>query len=439
MQQINDTSSIEEVLQYIVSEYGKEIYKDKQRLSNLISDLYTGEERLKRLYRRMIVEDAISQEIYVISLKPLQEQEAYLNKLVSRFTEANFYSEEFGMGLIESFKASLIPKQIEVISTYAHDGEGMWLDEFGVAYDEDGKRLRKQYRFIKQYIIKNGTIAVCDGAFYKCTSLIDITIPDGVICIGATAFQGCTNLTHITIPNSVTSISMMAFAECTGLTHITIPSNITSIAWGAFAGCIGLTNITIPNSVTSIEDHAFENCTGLTEITIPNKVTNIGDYAFNGCTRLAHITIPDSVTNIGSYAFCVKTHINVSSNNKHYKCINNVLFSYDLKIIIFHNHGIKTKLYSIPNSVINIGCSAFSECTLLTNIIIPDSVTSIGDDAFCNCIGLISITIPNSITYVGFDIFYGCNNLKTIIIPKDSFARFQKLLPEYAHLLKETT
>ena len=42
MQALNDSSSIEEVLQYIVACYGAAIYQEKQRLSNLIADLYRG-------------------------------------------------------------------------------------------------------------------------------------------------------------------------------------------------------------------------------------------------------------------------------------------------------------------------------------------------------------------------------------------------------------
>lgn len=47
MQALNESSSIEEVLKYIVACYGAEIYQDKQRLSNLIADLYRGEKKRK--------------------------------------------------------------------------------------------------------------------------------------------------------------------------------------------------------------------------------------------------------------------------------------------------------------------------------------------------------------------------------------------------------
>ena len=41
---------------------------------------------------------------------------------------------------------------------------------------------------------------------------------------------------------------------------------------------------------------------------------------------------------------------------------------------------------NIPNSVTNIGDSAFSDCSSLTSINIPNSVTDIGDGAFRNSI-----------------------------------------------------
>lgn len=78
--------------------------------------------------------------------------------------------------------------------------------------------------------------------------------------IGDCAFYGCTGLTSITIPNSVASIGNAAFYNCNGLTNVTIGSGVTGIGGSAFYGCTGLTSITIPNSVTSIENYAFQDC-----------------------------------------------------------------------------------------------------------------------------------------------------------------------------------
>ena len=151
--------------------------------------------------------------------------------------------------------------------------------------------------------IPNSVTSIGDHAFYGCSSLTGITIPNSVTSIGSSAFSGCRSLTSITIPDSVTSIGSSAFSYCRSLTSITIPDSVTSIGDWAFSYCDSLTSITISNSVTRIGDYAFRDCSSLTSITIPNSVTSIGDYAFSGCRSLTSIMIPDSVTSIANYAF----------------------------------------------------------------------------------------------------------------------------------------
>ena len=88
---------------------------------------------------------------------------------------------------------------------------------------------------------------------------------------------------------SVTRIDNFAFYYCTRLTSVTIPNSVTWIGGGAFENCSSLRSVTIPNSVTWIGDEAFRSCSSLPSVTIPNSVTSIGGETFYGCTGLSTI------------------------------------------------------------------------------------------------------------------------------------------------------
>ena len=218
---------------------------------------------------------------------------------------------------------------------------------------------------IPQSIDGKMVTSIGDSAFYRCSDLTSITIPEGVTSIGSFAFYDCDGLTSISIPEGVMSIGDGTFMFCSGLTSISIPEGVTSIGDSAFSGCIGLTSINIPNSVTSIGGSAFEGCSGLTSISIPEGVTSIGGGAFLGCSGL--------------------TSIKVDSNNKKYDSRNNCNAIIDKE----------------TNTLI-AGCK---------NTIIPEGVTSIGEDAFLGCSGLTSISIPEGVTSIGEDAFSLCYNL----------------------------
>ena len=268
--------------------------------------------------------------------------------------------------------------------------------------------------------IPNGVTSIGSNAFCNCSSLSSITIPNSVTSIGVAAFFYCSGLTSITIPNSVTTIGKFAFYYCSSLTSITIPNSVTSIEKNAFYYCSSLTSVTIPNSVTSIGESAFFYCSSLTSITIPNSVTSIEKSAFYGCKSLTSITIPNSVTSIGEWAFryCSSlSSIKVDTNNPNYCSIDGVLFNKDKTTLVAYPIGNTRSEYIISNSVTSIGESAFYYCSSLTSVTIPNSVTSIGDYAFSRCSSLTSVTIPNSVTSIGEWAFSRCSSLTSITIP----------------------
>ena len=66
--------------------------------------------------------------------------------------------------------------------------------------------------------------------------------------------------------------------------------------------------------------------------------------------------------------------------------------------------------------VTTIGNGAFSNCELLTDVIVPSSVTVIKDWAFPRCPALTNVVIPATVTQIGRTAFSDCNNLSPSVL-----------------------
>ncbi len=288
-------------------------------------------------------------------------------------------------------------------------------------------------------------------AFYYCTSLASITIPDSVTSIGSDAFYQCSALTDVYYEGTAEQLSNIcdtgngsltsATIHCTcgeGLTWtfengtLTISGDgaISDYTWrGAPWNSIrtSITDVLIGDGVTGIGSYPFSDCK-FTNITLPDSIINIGSYAFYGCGALESITIPDSVTSIGNKAFSgcsVLTDIyfdgtaakwsaltesceGLDGVTVHYPCGDDLTWTFKDGILTIEGEG------EIPDFSDSSTAPWYLFRENITDVVIEDGVTSIGSNAFKEYSALANITFSGSITNIETNAFSGCSALTYI-------------------------
>ncbi len=304
-------------------------------------------------------------------------------------------------------------------------------------------------------VVITGGESIDDNAFYYCSNIVSITLPDTIESIGEYAFYYCSSLTDIIIPDSVREIGYNAFGYCSSLTDIIIPDSVREIGYNAFVSCSSLERITLPiigtthgdtfrphfsslfgadgydyqgyyddyvpsslqtvviTNMETIPDKAFYNCFNITSITLPDTVTEFGSCAFYNCSALSSLTIPSSLTSIGNEALTgCSSLVYTEENGGRY--LGNEQNPYTILMGVL---DLSITSFEIPQSVACIGDGAFRDCIALESIVIPEGVGSIGKDAFSNCSALVNVTLPDSLKSIGEYAFYGCKVLESITLP----------------------
>lgn len=233
------------------------------------------------------------------------------------------------------------------------------------------------------------------------------------------AFYGCTTIAEVRLPNELTRIPNYAFYGCTSLVSVEIPDNVDAIGSYAFSGCSGLETF-VYRGDGRIDDRAFENCVKLAEIVIPNA-TSVYSSAFTGCAELRTAEIPaDTIGALPTSVETVTVTKGMINSFAGQKSLKNVIISAEVTYVAYRafdgcgametitvssdndNYYGNGKclvrasddslIYAVPVSVLTIpeGVKTISNlgqeiCSILNNLQIPVSLTEIDASIFSTC------------------------------------------------------
>ena len=254
---------------------------------------------------------------------------------------------------------------------------------------------------------KCDVIGIAEEAFYDCSALISITIPNSMKHIGKYAFRGCYALEKTNFMGEIADWCDIKFGGAY--------ANPMSASKNLYLSNQEVKDLVIPNTVDSIHAYAFDCGNSITSVALPNSVVYIGEGAFYR-TYINEIIIPKSVTSIEGRVLSgcnALTSIIVEDGNPVYdsRDNSNAIIETNSNTLIA---GCATT--DIPNTIMHIGPYAFSYLSSLKAVEIPNSVVTIGDFAFYACSSLKSITIPNSVSHIGDWALYACNSLNSIVV-----------------------
>jgi len=218
-----------------------------------------------------------------------------------------------------------------------------------------------------------GLLSVGERAFYECTKLNNVNLPNTTQRIDKEAFRYCISLNSISFGTSLNYINEFALADCPILNNVTLPQSLKSIQNGAFLNDIGLTAIIYPQALEGIGSSAFANCTALTDVTFNNAnyTLTVGEDAFLGSNAIRRVL----VKNLGAWV-----SINFSNPSANPASIAKHLYATDGTEII--------------------------------NAVVPQGAIYVNNNVFYNCSSLQSITLPATIQFVNDNIIYGCTALR---------------------------
>lgn len=250
----------------------------------------------------------------------------------------------------------------------------------------------KYYQAMGSMLIRKGTLEYV----FNAGMMRSCTIPKEIQKIGDYAFQNSLCL-EIIFENPDVTLEKYAFQDSMWMNQ-KVPLLLAGNT--LYRSYTPEPSLTIPDNVKAFDSSAFSMTSlNLREIITPRPLPL---SCISSLSKQLHryilLKTPNKI-NLTTIRSCeALEYFELRSSSNKYCTVNGVLFSADMKKLLFYPAGKPDKFYHIPDGVESIHTSAFQNCTCLEEIIMPDSVRKLGQASFYNCKKLKTIRFSNNIT-----------------------------------------
>ncbi len=322
--------------------------------------------------------------------------------------------------------------------------------------------------FIEKVVLPESVKCICGDAFVYCENLKEVNIPQSVSEMGDDPFAGCLAIkidnhspyficedgvlfddkkkflihytaskqdTEYVIPETVTWIGKHSFYKCVNLRLVTITRNVKFMGNNAFSDC---RNIKLRNESDYFHyidgvlyDKNMTTCmhysmgSGVKTVKLVDSVRTIGRNCFWNCDMIEKIIIPASVRQIGYNPFANCKNVVLENHSPYYAVVDGILYDATVREMVYcPPTAARRDKVIVPETVVNIGRSAFTGCDTLKAVELPKGLKFISRSSFSGCTALKEIHIPQSVEEIADWCFNGCTLLERAYIPEHI-----KLLP----------
>lgn len=282
------------------------------------------------------------------------------------------------------------------------EGNAVYRTDGKVLYSKDGKRLLKALvRNMDEYDIPEGTVSIESNAFACCSALAHVKLSRSLENTGKDAFA------HTPYQKSLDAAVMRAKYEAYEQENRERKKRYEASPEGQAE----LRRREEEQRGEAERKRRQAEAEARTHVVIPEGSFSVSRSDLKDSYNLKTIDIPASVSHIDFAAFGANLQsVNVHEDNATFASVDGVVYSKDLRRLLYAPRGRQYGDFTIPQTVETVCAEAFANCRGLTHVYLQEGLKCIENRAFCGC-KLAPESVPASVTHIGRGAFYGCTDI----------------------------